>query len=524
MKYSTFFILMVSLSVFSFLGKQNMKPWGSEGVTVRVEAGLISGTRSLDGEVSLFKGIPYASPPVGSLRWKAPQPVSHWDGIKKCEAFGPNAMQGKPVPFGVYTTEFLIPDTLISEDCLYLNVWTAAKSPGEKRPVFMWIHGGGFVTGSGSVPIYNGESMARKGAVFVTINYRLGVFGFFSHPELSQESPSHASGNYGILDQIAALQWIQRNISAFGGDPNNVTIDGQSAGSFSVNCLVASPLAKGLFKHAIAESGAIFIPNSMTGLTDLKSEEADGLKMASSLKAESLSDLRRIPAAELQARAKPLGYRPMIDGYLLPESIESIFREGKQNDVDLLTGWNEDDGILFGPARGAASYGELINHQFGEDAKTFLSYYPATNDSVAASSQMASSRDMIFGIQNYTWANLQSTTGKKKVFLYHFARRLPATGNFVRYGAFHSGEIVYALDNLPFLHRPWTSLDSELAGIVSSYWMNFARTGDPNGKGLPDWPAYRVDGKMEMWIGEKPSARPLPNGPALDFMISVLRK
>src|ERR1700761_368190 len=245
-------ILSASILFYSFVV---LKPMPL--VEVRTEAGLVSGVTNSTGDVTAYKGIPFAAPPVGDLRWKAPQPVKHWDGVRKCDAFGPSPMQPKPTPFMVYTSEFLIPESPISEDCLYLNVWTNAKSSSDKKAVFVWIYGGGFGSGGSACPIYDGEAMAKKGVIVVTINYRVGVFGFLAHPELTKESPDKASGNYGLLDQIAALKWVQKNIAAFGGDPDRVTIAGQSAGSMSVNCLMASPLAKGLFQKVIGESGAM---------------------------------------------------------------------------------------------------------------------------------------------------------------------------------------------------------------------------------------------------------------------------
>jgi para-nitrobenzyl esterase len=292
----------------------------------------------------------------------------------------------------------------------------------------------------------------------------------------------------------------------------------------SVNCLMASPLAKGLFRHAIGESGSLFIPNPFTAMVNLKEDEAEGLKMNHTMNVNSLAELRKIPSAQLLAKSKAFGYLPIIDGYILPASIESIFAAGKQNDADLLTGWNADDGLLLGPARNASGYREMIDKQFGQQAQKFLEFYPATNDSEAASSQLAFSRDMIFGVQDYTWANLQSRSGKGKVFLYHFSRRLPASKEFAHYGAFHGGEIVYALDNLPFLHRPWEEVDHQLATVMSSYWVNFAKTGDPNADGLPQWPAYRSTDKKEILLSEKPASRELPNSPVLDFLADALLK
>lgn len=486
---------------------------------VKTDAGLVSGSTNITGDVHIFKGIPFAAPPVGDLRWKEPQPVKPWDGVKQCTAFSASPMQGKPDEFGVYTREFLIPYEPISEDCLYLNVWTGAKSSTEKQPVLVYIYGGGFGSGGAAVPIYDGEATARKGVTFVVINYRVGIFGFFAHPELTKESGHNASGNYGLMDQLAALKWVKQNIAAFGGDPDNVTIAGQSAGSMSVNCLVASPLGKGLFQKAIAESGASFITGQYGGTT-LQQAEQEGEREVKVLGTNSIAELRNKPASELVNKSHS---RPIIDGYVLPKSIAQIFDEGKENDVPLLTGWNEDDAFV-GKLKNAADYKNQILAQYGTKANAFLQLYPANTDAEAATSQIRINRDQIFGVQNYTWANIQSEKGHSKVYVYRFTRRLPATADFVKYGAFHTGEVVYAYDNLKFLNRPWQPVDHELATTISTYWTNFAKTGNPNGKGLPAWPTYNTHDNQIMILGEKPMAKPLPDKAALDFMFGEMSR
>jgi para-nitrobenzyl esterase len=487
---------------------------------VKTQAGLVSGTHNEEGDIAVFKGIPFAAPPLGELRWKAPQPVKPWTGLRQCDAFGPSPMQAQPKPFSMWSAEFLIPQVPISEDCLYLNVWSGAKSEAEKRPVLVWIYGGGFVSGGSAVPIYDGEAMAKKGLVFVSINYRVGPLGFFAHPELTRESGNNASGNYGLMDQIAALKWVQQNIAAFGGDPDNVTIAGQSAGSFSVNYLVASPLAKGLFNKAIAQSGAKFSRDIPT----LQQAEKEGVRLARSLKVSSLSDLRKVPAAEL-LQAQGQGLRgAILDGYVLPEAVVDLFAAGKQNPVSLLTGWNQDEGLVFGPVKNAEAYRRQAQAQYGADAKTYLQHYPAATDSQAAASQLNVSRDLIFGVHNYTWANMQRTQGGGKAYVYRFTRKVPATGEYVKYGAFHTGEVPYAYDNLRFVDRPWEPVDHQLAKAMSAYWANFAKTGDPNGEGLPVWPAYEVSTKKIMVFGEKPTAATLPDQASLDFLYKQMVK
>jgi para-nitrobenzyl esterase len=475
---------------------------------VKTDAGLVSGT--VNGDIHIFKGIPFAAPPVGDLRWKAPQPVQHWTGVKVCDKFSASPMQGSPAPFSMWTEEFLIPKEPISEDCLYLNVWTGAKSSKEKRAVLVWIYGGGFVSGGSACPIYDGEAMAKKGIVFVSINYRVGIFGFFAHPELTKGSGNNASGNYGLMDQIAALKWVQKNIAAFGGDPTNVTIAGQSAGAMSVNCLVASPLGKGLFNKAIAESGASFT----NGNTSLQKAEEDGTRIMKSLNVSSIADMRAMPAEELRKKSQG-SYRPVIDGYVLPDAMANIFMQGKENKVSLLTGWNENE--MYGPAKKSEDFKKDAEKNYGADAQTFLQYYPAGTDEEATASQAKLSRDQVFGVQNYTWANIQSSQGTK-VYVYRFTRKVPATGEYIKYGAFHTGEVPYAYDNLKFVDRPWEQADHELAGIMSSYWTNFAKTGDPNGKGLPVWDAYDTTGKKIMELDVSSHTTTIPDAAALDLL------
>ncbi|MFI5153060.1 MAG: carboxylesterase/lipase family protein [Chitinophagales bacterium] len=502
-------ILLISISFSSF------DKSGDSLQIVKTDAGQVSGSLNTTGDVYAFKGIPFAAPPVGDLRWKAPQPVKPWDAVKKCLAFGPSPMQPTPAPFSMWSEEFLIPKEPISEDCLYLNVWTGAKSAGEKRAVLVWIYGGGFASGGSAVPIYDGEAMAKKGIVFVSINYRVGPFGFFAHPDLTKESGKNASGNYGIMDQIAALKWIQKNITQFGGDPGNVTIAGQSAGSFSVNCLVATPLAKGLFQKAIGESGAIF-SNAMPNLA--KGEEG-GLNIAKTLNASSIADLRKISAEDIMK--KGMGLRGLIvDGYVLPESVAQIFAEGKENKVSLMTGWNQDEGLMFGATKKAEDFKKDLNDRYGEHATTALKYFPADNDSIAALSQSNLSRDMVFGSQNYAWAKITADHGSK-VYLYRFARKVPGTGIYAKYGAFHTGEVPYAYDNLKFVNRPWQESDHQLAETMSSYWANFIKTGIPNGKNLPNWPAYTKNGKEVMMLNERCAAEKLPEAEELDFLLAA---
>lgn len=515
--------LLLILPVFALTALLAFKDrFSGKGLdVVNTEAGQVSGMLT-PGGVHVYKGIPFARPPVGGYRWKAPQPAEKWDGVKACVAWGPSPMQGSPAPFSMWTEEFLIPKEPISEDCLYLNVWTGAKAEKEKRPVLVWIYGGGFVSGGSACPIYDGEAMAKKGIVFVSINYRVGIFGFFAHPELTAESGHQASGNYGLMDQIAGLQWVKKNIAAFGGDPDNVTIAGQSAGSMSVNCLVASPLARGLFGKAIAQSGANMVGSALGGPGNLKAAEQEGERIANSLKAGSLAELRNKSAEELM-KAMPGMRGPIVDGYVLPYSVPEIFSRGEQNKVALMTGWNQDEGISFGEAKKAEEYRKDIQARYPDQAATFLGFYPGNTDEQAAESQLEFSRDLIFGVQNYTWANVQAASGSK-VYVYRFTRKVPATGEYVKYGAFHTGEVPYAYNNLSFVRRPWEPVDYQLAGWMSDYWANFARTGNPNGKGLPPWPLYREKEKMILDLGVRTHEVSMPDSKALDFVYQLLRK
>ncbi len=480
---------------------------------ITVTGGKISGAKS--GDTHIYKGIPFAAPPVGNLRWKAPQAVVPWQDVKPCTAFGPSPMQADPVPFSMWTEEFIIPKKPMSEDCLYLNVWSSAKKNTESRPVVVWIYGGGFMSGGTAVPLYDGEALAKKGIIVVSINYRVGIFGFFAHPELSAESGHNASGNYGLLDQVAALQWVQQNIAAFGGNPNNVTIMGQSAGSMSVSCLVASPLAKGLFKKAIAQSGAALYFNAR----NMKDAEQEGQYQQVSLGKLNLEQLRKATTAELLMERSQYG--PIIDGYVLPKSVKELFEKGEQNDILLLTGWNQDEGMIFNPVQDAAAYKANVAHEFKDNAVQVLKYYPAANDKQAQQSELYLSRDMIFGLGNYVWANLQSSQGKK-VYVYRFARKVPAYGEYVKYGAFHSGELAYVFNTLALANRPWQPSDYKLSETMAHYWVNFIKTGNPNGAGLPRWMNYDAKGKNIMGFNLVTEPTTLPDAATLDALKEII--
>ncbi len=455
---------------------------------IRLGTGLISGTPGNTSDTRVYKGIPYAAPPTGQLRWKAPKPALAWTGTRKADQFSPVCVQ---TPYPAASIYYSDPQPM-SEDCLYLNVWTAAKSSTERRPVMVWIHGGALTRGSGSTPTYDGEALARKGVVLVTINYRLGIFGFLAHPELTKESDRKASGNYAILDQIAALEWVQKNIQEFGGDPKRVTIFGESAGSWSVNYLMATPLARGLFQRAIGESGGAF--GSMRKLAEA---EEIGAKFG------SIEALRARSADDLMKASATASFPPNVDGWLLPTDVRTIFAQGKQNDVPLLAGSNADEGKSLSPwpANGKAQdYIDQIHRLFGEKADEVLKLYPAGTDEQAKESHFASYRDLSFAWQMRTWVRLQTKTGSFKAYLYYF-NRVPPGPQSSRYGAFHAAEIAYVFNNLTG-KRPWEETDRKLSDAMSSYWVNFAATGDPNGKGLPKWAAYKTDADDALEVGD----------------------
>ncbi len=506
-------ILLFIVGVFAFFSCSISKDQKEK--ILEVDGGKISGLFNDTTGIHIFKGIPFAAPPVGDLRWKAPQPVKSWEGVKKCDAFGPSPMQAKPAPFMFWSSEFLIPEEPISEDCLYLNVWTKALKKSEKLPVLVYIYGGGFQSGGSGCAIYDGEAMAGKDIVFVSVNYRVGVFGFLAHPDLTKESENASSGNYAILDMIAALNWVQNNIEEFGGDPENVTIAGQSAGSFGVNYLTVSPLAKGLFHKAIAQSGAGFQSGAFRPAIDLQMAENAGLEYSKKFDTESISDLRAKTAVELfNVRGGIIS--PIVDGYVIPESIMDAYKNGHQNDVAVIAGWNRDDRVM-GMAQPAAKFREQIQNRFGEMADEFFKVYPADTEEEATQSQFDQNRDQAFGLQMYTWAKVQTSLGGSPVYLYNFNRQVPAYNKETEFGAFHSGEIVYAYDNLHTLDRPWEPVDQGIADVMSGYWANFAKTGNPNGENLPQWDAYDPEQEMVMTIDVTSEQKRLPDKDKFDF-------
>ncbi|MEM8897466.1 MAG: carboxylesterase family protein [Bacteroidota bacterium] len=483
-KYASYFLLVILLIGGLFV---LMRAEKKISTLITIDNGLIRGLASSQG-IKVFKGIPFAAPAIGELRWKAPQPVKSWEGVRTCTTFAASAIQNEPIPFLCWSEEYLIPKEPISEDCLYLNVWTGASLPDEKRPVLVYIHGGAFISGGSACPVYDGEALAKKGVVVVNFNYRLGAFGYLAHPSLSKESAHQVSGNYNLLDMIAALKWVQRNIAAFGGDPENVTIAGQSAGAVAASYLSSSPLAKGLFHKVIAESGASFFRTGNNEDTfSLASAEKKGVDFANALGCTTLEELRATAADSILAATRGFDL-PVIDGYVLAENSVSAYEKGTQMDIPILMGWNKDD--LEGGPITLTAFRENVQKRFGELSEEFLSEYPAGSDEEATQSLAHMIRDENIGMGMYAWAKWQQKTGKSKVFLYNFHRDLPGNSNGRDFGAFHSGEIPYAYDNLHMLDRPWTDIDHRIADMMSDYWVNFMSSGDPNASDLPKWEPY----------------------------------
>jgi len=488
--------------------------------SVPTASGPVSGIASTDGTVVAFKGIPYAAPPVGERRWRAPAAPAPWSAVRKADQYSASCMQHVVEERKPWTHEFMAHND-ISEDCLYLNVWTPAQGAGDKLPVYFWIYGGGYVEGSTAVPAYDGENLARRGVVVVTINYRLGVFGFLAHPELTREA-GH-SGNYGSLDQLAALQWVQKNIAGFGGDPGKVTISGQSAGSNGVHNLVASPLARGLFQRAVAESGSGYVPNAAS--KSLSAAEEDGVKFAAAKGAKSLKELRALPAQALMPSANETSsaFRPVIDGYFLPADPNDIYITGKQNDVPELTGMNRDERSSeadYGTIP-LATYGTRMRQRYGAAADTFFTLYPNDTQPHSRASQQAAFRDSGL-VSMFMWGQLRARTAKTPAFTYYWTHPEPGPDS-ARYGAFHTSEVPYVFGSLNQSQRPWTEQDHKMAELLGAYWVNFMKTGDPNGPGLPRWPAFDPASPVTMELGDKPGSRPIADQPKLEFWEAYLR-
>jgi para-nitrobenzyl esterase len=506
--YCLFFQIIVP--VIAQNKKSTVKSSPSNGLLVKTANGLVEGIREKSG-IRSFKGIPFAAPPVGDLRWKEPQPVKNWEGVLKVNEFAAKPMQTNV--FGDMNSR----SKTISEDCLYLNVWAPVQKGKELLPVLVYYYGGGFVAGDASEPRYDGESMAQKGIVALTVNYRLGAFGFFAHPDLTKESSYKGSGNYGLLDQAAALRWVQKNIAAFGGDPKRVTIAGESAGSISVSALMASPLSKNLFAGAIGESGSIL---GALPAAPLSEGEKTGVDFAKTINANSLSDLRALTADSLLKASSKFGlfrFGRTVDGYFFPKSPYAIFEAGEQSHVPLLAGWNNEEMnyrmVMGNEKLTKENYTKVVTKLYGDKANEVLKLYnPATDEEVeSVATDLAGDRFIAFS--TWKWADLQNKTGKKPVYVYLFERPRPemvaAMGNAVpglaggvqtntnapkpppAKGAVHSAEIEYAMGNLATNKvYAWTADDYKVSKVMQDYFANFIKKGNPAGPGLPTWPAY----------------------------------
>lgn len=490
-------LLIVSSGVFAQLSSNAPK--------VITTNGIIEGINS--SSIKIFKGIPFAAPPVGELRWKEPQSVKNWSGVLKTDNFGPRAMQLTIFPDMKFGSDKM------SEDCLYLNVWTPAVTGKEKLPVLVYFHGGGLIAGSGCEPRYAGESMARRGIISITVNYRLGIFGFFSLPELTRESPNHSSGNYGYLDQNAALKWIKANIASFGGDPNRITIAGESAGSISVSAQMCSPLSKDLIEGAIGSSGSL-----MGALSPIPLNEAEknGQKVAKDLGDTTLTNLRTIPAEKLLELKSQ--FSPTIDGYFLPRSPIEIYSNGEQAKIPCLIGWNSAEipyMYLFGKKEPTiANFKEIVKSSFGDKFDKVMELYHVTDDASVISAATDYASDTFIGFSTWKWSDIQKRTGGKPVFRYSYCHprpnKLAILGNKVPdqtggvqdptnrnatktpnpTGAAHSVDIEYAMGNLSTTRiYDWQPDDYVVSEIFQSYYLNFVKTGNPNGLGVPEWPS-----------------------------------
>lgn len=488
--------------------------WQHDNAT-QVEGGIIVGALPSASGVRAFMGIPYAAPPIGSLRWRPPQAVLPWKGVRKVNHFAASCKQSLLGKTDVLAESQVHPS---SEDCLYLNVWTSAAAPDERRPVLLWIHPSGMTHGEGSIPAYNGEILSDKGLVVVTINYRLGIFGTLAHPDLSRESAHKVSGNYALLDMIAAIKWTRRNISAFGGDPTRITLYGESSGGRAVSALSTSPLVKDEFIGVIA--GDTIYSKFWGGDAKLADAERSGAEFAAATGGGSIDSLRRMSADELLVAASKHNYRQfefLNDGWALSGDVISAQKGGTSRDIPILTGMTADFASAVLSPVSAKEYVSSSRKEFAELADRFLALYPGSTDEEAAESQRAEFTE--FTTWTHTeWAALHTQIGDKAYF-YLFTRSIPSPRNArtifrsdallpPRLGAWHTGEIPYAFDSLGKLDRPWTSADYHLADIMSSYWVNFVKTGDPNGPGLPQWPTYGDKDKPVQELGDEIGPRP----------------
>ncbi len=492
MNISRVFLVALGLAALS-------EPAWSQGGVAEVTGGRIQG--AAQGDLVVYKGVPFAAPPVGELRWRDPQPVKSWTGVRDATTFSRACTQ--PI------TPFMPPGQTPGEDCLYLNVWAPAKTPALPLPVMVWIHGGAFTTGGAAAPFFDGTHFAHRGVVLVSINYRLGALGFLAHPGLSKEA-DNPSGNYGLKDQIAALHWVHANIARLGGDPKRVTIFGQSAGAGSVSMLAASTLAKGLVHRVIAESGSSFEPpkSNAAMVSNLDSAERQGTAALAEVGAADIAAARALPAEKFVGLKEM--FRPVRDGRVLPEDQYALYERNGQNDTPALIGYNSGDAIM--RPTSPAEFENRIRATYGTSADAILNAYPHASDEDKRRAALQVSRDSGFGWNTLTWARVQSAHSKNKVYTYFFDQVAPRDSIFFSAdGTVHTGEIPYVFGTLDAPPASYTAEDRKLSEQVQEYWVNFAKTGDPNGPGLPQWPAFSNDNPRSMYFHGTPQATPTPN-------------
>ncbi|THH41755.1 carboxylesterase/lipase family protein [Neolewinella litorea] len=503
--------LMLFVSPFVPTAAQDNDAFGHQ-VTTR--SGVVEGSFNVHDGIQTYFGVPFAQPPVGDLRWKAPQPVNPWEGVRMAKSFGPRAVQ--PPVFG----DMDFRSAGMSEDCLYLNIWTPADRHTTGLPVLVYFYGGGFVAGDGSEPRYDGRSMATQGMVVVTVNYRLNIFGFFAHPELSAEAPYGASGNYGLLDQQAALQWVHDNIAAFGGDPGRVTIAGESAGSISVSAQMASPLSRDLIHGAIGESGAGIHPTLAP--VPLAEAETTGKTFAEQAGYGSLAQLRQLSTRDLYqayVESQRFGFPLVVDGHFLPATLPEIFAAKEQAQVPLLVGWNSAEipgmALMQGQPYAADNFRQKVKEAFPDLADKVLALYPHGSEAEIEHSATDLASDRFIVYSTWKWFDLHRKNSDQSVYRYLFSHIRPqlrdsdkmpglAGGTVERtndapppprpIGAPHASEIEYCMGNLHLVDDyAWTEEDHRVSRQMQAYFANFVKTGNPNGSELADWPAASAD-------------------------------